>query len=200
MMNPMMANMNMNMNMNCMNPGMAGMGGMGGMPGAMPGMMGGMPGVMPGMGQMMPGMMGGFIGGNQMNNEMEEEWQKGFKMAMNEDNNSSNDGDNIQGPKMNVVFNTTQGMARNLVLPLGTTVEQALEKYLKSVGKPELIGNQDGKICFLFNAAKLKFGDKTPIEKFFKGSVNPKVVVNDINNLIGAQINILWKLKYSIII
>ena len=171
-----------------MNPMMGGM-----MPG-MGGMMPGMGGMMPGMGGMMPGMGGmnammpGMVGGAPLNNDENEEWLKGFKMAVQEVNSTNDSEDNKPGPKMNIIFNTTQGTTHNLVFTYGTTINQALEKYLKRVGRPELIGSTDNKICFLVNAQKLKFGDNTPIEKFFKGNLNPKIVVNDINNLIGATL------------
>ena len=172
MMNPGMMNPGM-MNPGMMNPGMMNQGMMNN------GMM------MPGM--MMPGMMQGMVGGGaQMNNDEQEEWMKGFKMAQQESTAADVSEQNAPGPKMNIVFNTTQGTTHNMVLPYGTTIGQALEKYLQRVGRPDLIGNQENKICFLVNAQKLKFGDTTPIEQFFKNSINPKVVVNDINNLIGA--------------
>ena len=146
--------------------------------------MGGMP--MQGM-QMPMGMMGG-MGGMQMNNQMndDDDWMQGFKMGVEEVNNvGGSDPDlNKPGPKINVLFTTTIGTSRNIVLSYGTTIDQALKKYLDQVGKLDLV-NSD-KISFLFNAAKLNFGDNTTVEKFFKNSVNPKVVVNDTNNLIGA--------------
>ena len=142
--------------------------GMGGM--QMPMMYGMGMGGMPMQGMQMPmgmGMMGG-MGGMQMNNQMndDDDWMQGFKMGVEE------------------VNNTTIGTSRNIVLSYGTTIDQALKKYLDQVGKLDLV-NSD-KISFLFNAAKLNFGDNTTVEKFFKNSVNPKVVVNDTNNLIGA--------------
>ena len=160
-----------------------------GMPGVMPNMMPGvMPNMMPGvMPNMMPNMMPGMVGGTgQMNAEEQELWMQGFKMAQQEENSSNNAEQNQPGPKMNIVFNTTQGTTHNMVFPYGTTISEALKKYLQRVGRPDLFNNQDNKICFLVNATKLKFDDNTPIEQFFKNSINPKVVVNDINNLIGA--------------
>ena len=194
MINPMMGNgMNQGMpNMGVM-PNMAGMGGMmpgmGGMPGVgcmMPGM-GGMTGVMPGMGQMQPGMVNGFVGGNQAQAE-NEEWLKGFKMGVEEVNNTGDqDSDaNSPGPKINVIFKTTQGTTHTMVYNYGTTIDKSLAKYLNRVGRPDLIGDKSNKICFLFNASQLKFGDQTKVETFFKNVNNPKVVVNDVNNLIGA--------------
>ena len=81
-----------------------------------------------------------------------------------------------------------------MVYTYGTTIEQALEKYLKKVGRPELIRDNTNKICFLFNATQLKFGNKTKVEVFFKNINNPKVVVNDVNNLIGA-----WNFDYYLL-
>ena len=152
----------------------------------------GMPNMgMPNMG--MPNManmnMGNMNMGNFMQNQgEEEEWMKGFKMGVEEVNNTGEqDGDaNTPGPKMNVIFKTTQGTAHTMVYNYGTTIDQALAKYLNRVGRPDLIGDKSNKICFLFNAAQLKFKDQTKVEAFFKNVNNPKVVVNDVNNLIGA--------------
>lgn len=148
-------------------------------------------GGMPGIGVGVPGMgigtmpMGNMMGMNMNENE---EWLKGFKMGVEEINNTqAQDNDaNTPGPKINVIFKTTQGTTHTLVYNYGTTIDQALSKYLNRVGRPELIGDTTNKICFLFNAAQLKFGDQTKVENFFKNVNNPKVVVNDVNNLIGA--------------
>ena len=163
-----MNNMGMNnMGMNNMGMPMNMMGGMGGM---------GMP----------MNMMGGMGGMGMDMNMQDEDWMEGFKMAQAEvDQPSVSDPDaNTPGPKINVLFTTTIGTKRNLVLSHGTTIDQALKKYLNAVGKPELV-NSD-KISFLFNAAKLEFGNKTTVENFFRNVMNPKVVVNDTANLIGA--------------
>ena len=154
---------------------MGGMGGMGGM-------MGGM-GPMAGMGMNMMNM-------NMMNMNMnnDEEWMKGFKMGVEEVSGGQSDDLDDGKPKINVIFKTTQGVTHTLVYSYGTTIDAVLKKYLKRVNREDLINDEKnkGKICFLFNAAQLKFGDNTPIEQFFKGISNPKVVVNDVNNLIGA--------------
>jgi len=151
---------------------------MGGMGGQMP--MGGMMGGMGPMGMMNMNMM-------QMNMNNDEEWMKGFKMGVEEVAGTQAE-DLGDGPKINVIFKTTQGVTHTLVYNYGTTVDDVLKKYLKRVNREDLMNDEQnkGKICFLFNAAQLKFGDKTTIENFFKGISNPKVVVNDVNNLIGA--------------
>ena len=150
--------------------------GMGGMP---MNMMGGM-----GMGGMPMNMMTGMGVNNQMMND-DDDWMQGFKMGVDEVNNVSNDPDlNKPGAKISVLFTTTIGTKRTIVLAYGTTVDQALRKYLDQVGKLDLVGSD--KISFLYNAAKLNYGDNTPVENFFRNNMYPKVVVNDTNNLIGA--------------
>ena len=59
-----------------------------------------------------------------------------------------------------------------------------LKIYLKKVNHPELINTKD-KICFLFNAKKLEFGDKTKIEDYFKYNKNPVIIVNDLENILN---------------
>ena len=173
----------MGMPMNNMNM----MGGMG-MPMNNMNMMGGMGGM--GMPMNNMNMMGGMGGmGMPMNYMDDEDWMKGFKMGVEEVNNIGEDNDNeskLPGPKLNVIFKTTKGTQTTLVLSHGTTIDTALKKYLKRIGKPELINKKDSMICFLYNAAKLQFGDNTTVEQFFKFNNNPTVVVNDVNNLIGA--------------
>ena len=53
------------------------------------------------------------------------------------------------------------------------------------VKRPDLIGNKSNEIVFLFAACKLRFGDKTTVENYFKGVSNPIIIVNDVNNLPG---------------
>jgi hypothetical protein len=65
------------------------------------------------------------------------------------------------------------------------TIDQLLRIYLRRVFRKELINDEHNNICFLYNAVKLEFGDNTPIEIYFKTSGIPKVIVVDVNNLIG---------------
>ena len=84
------------------------------------------------------------------------------------------------GPKMNVVCVTTNGYTVNLVLNYGTTLDQMIKTYLIRINKENLYYEKDKHVCFLWNGIEIKFGDKTPIEIFFKNAVRPKIVVNDI--------------------
>ena len=85
------------------------------------------------------------------------------------------------GPKINVVFDTDFGLRNNLILNFGTSIDQMLKIYLRRYDI-EYLYNKNDKIIFLFKANKIKFGDKTPIENFFKYDSNPKVTVFPIPN------------------
>lgn len=113
---------------------------------------------------------------NNMNNMMMqmlnnydeyEEWMKEFGIE-----------DSIK-----IIFNTTQGKKTEVSVKKGTTIDQLLKKYLELENRAYLIDYK--RIVFLFNAIKLKFGDNTKVEKFFKNTISPKVVINDLDYVIG---------------
>ena len=114
-----------------------------------------------------------------------DEWMKGFQMGVEEVNSVPVE-DNTPGPKMNVIFRTTQGTTTNMIYPYGTTIDQAFEKYLTRVGRPDLYRDKSNQICFLFNGSQVKFGNTQKVEVFFKNITGPKIIVNDVHNLIGA--------------
>ena len=173
--NMMMNNYNSNMNININNNGnnigmqevldMGGASGVGGMNMGMQGMNMGMQGMNMGMNM---GMMD------------DEGWMRGFKMGVEEVNILDN---------INIIFKTSQGLTTNMTYSYGTTINEVLNKYLKQVGRPDLIGDKGGKINFLYNATKLEFGDQTTVESKFK-SDNQRVTVVDINNIIGPALEI----------
>ena len=103
----------------------------------------------------------------------------------NEDSEDEEDG-YIEN-KTTIIFKTTQGVTTHVSINSEESIRNLLVKYLIKMGKEDLIfpDNSFG-LCYLFNATKLEINDNTKIKEFFKGIQNPKVVVNDINNLIGA--------------
>ena len=117
---------------------------------------------------------------NNISNLEDEEWLKGFKLSVEEINNIGEEAPN----RMNVIFKITQGTTHSMLFNYGTTITKMLEKYLQKIGKSHLYCT-DNKICFLFNDIRLRFGDQTPIEEFFKGMTNPKILINDVSNLFG---------------
>ena len=117
--------------------------------------------------------------------DADSEWMKGFQMGV-EEVNSSQQEENVAGPKINIIFRTTQGTTTNMIYPYGITLDQALEKYLSRVGRPDLYRDKSNQICFLFNGSQIKFGEQQKVEAFFRNITGPKIIVNDVHNLIGA--------------
>ena len=148
-----------------------GMGGMGGMPG-----MGGMGGI-PGMGD-----MGGMPGMNSM-------------PGMDNTNTENEDEENNNINKYNIIFVSTQGVSYNIYYNYGTTIDEVLKAYLNEAETPELIDDRTNRIDYLFNATRLRFGDETTIETFFRNFINPRIIVNDIQNLIKYDKLLLKKSK-----
>ena len=133
-----------------------------------------------------------FFGNNPMmsmfpnQNVMGGNWSAMYNpVNVNNMNNNMNNNNVPQAPgKMNVVFKTTSGTIKNIQADFGTTIGQLIILYLKRMDRENLIGNEKD-ICFLYDAAKLKYDDNRKIEQVFK-FVNPCVMVNDVQNLIGA--------------
>ena len=138
--------------------------------------MGGMGG-MPGMGGMggIPGM-NGMPGTDNTNTENDDE----------EYNNIN---------KYNIIFVSTQGVSYNIYYNYGTTIDEVLKAYLNEAETPELIDDRTNRIDYLFNATRLRFGDETTIETFFRNFINPRIIVNDIQNLIKYDKLLLKKSK-----
>jgi len=86
--------------------------------------------------------------------------------------------------KKKIIFNTSQGVTTDLEVDPLITLDELLKNYLKRVGREDLIGDKKERIFFMFNAYKVKFGDKTTVKMFFKGMQFPKITVVDTNNLI----------------
>ena len=115
-----------------------------------------------------------------------ELWLQGFHIGFQPAIDTTKD-----KAKMNIIFRTTQGTTHNIILNYGTTIDEALTTYLKRVGRPELKYDNRVKINFIFNATRIKFGDQTKIEVFFKNLSTPLVLINDILNLIIPKDHIL---------
>ena len=130
---------------------------------------------------------------NNMNNMMannpveEEEWMKGFTLGVQEVASSNQEEEEDDGsPKINCIFTTTKGKKTNVVVPVNMSIDKALHKYLKRVGSEDLYNQKSKDICFLYNGTNLKYGETKSVGEFFGINKNPNVIVNDVNNLIGA--------------
>ena len=97
------------------------------------------------------------------------DWVKGFEKGMESKVNINNK------PKQNVIFQSNLGGTKGMHFDYGTTIGDALKKYLIDINKPEFIRNK--KIYFLYNGRKINLDDETKIEKFFEGCTYPQVLV-----------------------
>ena len=108
--------------------------------------------------------------------------------------NLEQNNENKKEKKINIRFSTTQGTITNISFNENGSIGDLIKLYLKRVDRPDLIsslmkGNKnlvDKKLVFLWNAIKLDINDTKKAKYFFKNDMKPKIVVNDIHNLIGA--------------
>jgi len=94
---------------------------------------------------------------------------------------------NIKSNVINVIFKTTQGDSTYIILDEDCPLNMAIIIYT-SKSKTQNVYNRiiNRKIAFLFNGTKFRNNDETPIKLIFKNINNPKVVVNDLDDLIGG--------------
>ena len=71
--------------------------------------------------------------------------------------------------KMNLIFRIDQGKTRKqtITLDYGSTIYQALTKFLETIGRPDLIGENEDKLYFIYSAKNLNFWDQRRIENVF---------------------------------
>ena len=97
------------------------------------------------------------------------------------DNNIPTFYDRIGKKLKYILFSNVKGYKNVLKLNYGTTIDQMLRIYLKII-KREFLYNNNQKVCFIYNANKIKFGNKTRIECFFRYIDFPKIIVNLIDD------------------
>ena len=85
-------------------------------------------------------------------------------------------------PKFIVVtFKTTKGKYIQMKFSYGTTIKQMIDNFYIELKIP-----LHKRLTFLYNAIIISPNDMTVIEKYFQFSNNPRVLVNDPDNLIGG--------------
>ena len=87
------------------------------------------------------------------------------------------------GPKINIIFETINYEIDNFSVKYGTTIDELLKNYLIRMNRLYLYQQKEyypNEIYFLNlqNLSQIKFGDKTPIEKYFQFVSNAKIMVN----------------------
>ncbi len=160
----------------------AGMGGMVGMPMNMPNMgMGINPAMNMCMGMGMMGMPNNFnMNMPQMNVGGNDNWAQGYNTSSPMTNNS-----NSTGNKINCLFIRANGNPIIILIEHGKSINELIKIFFKRVEQPELINNNLD-ICFIYNATKIDINSRENVEDFFKFNSNPRIIVNDVHNLIGA--------------
>ena len=93
-----------------------------------------------------------------------------------------------------LIFHTTQGLSRFIVVNHGKTVAEALRQFLKEIGKSNL---EIDKITFVYNGCKLHFINKDKVENFFANKSH--ILVCNPNDIIGIikENNIEVNFKYG---
>ena len=96
--------------------------------------------------------------------------------------------ENKQTNFMNVIFKTTQGSTKTLILdencPIGIAI---IHYFIKCNFLRGILLTKLRKIRLLFDSTILRIEDNTPIKEIFKNCPkNPGVLVNDVDNLIGG--------------
>ena len=68
---------------------------------------------------------------------------------------------------MNIIFQINTGEKLSIICNYGTTINQALTKFLKEYKRPDLIGKDEDEIYFIYSTNKLYFWDQRKIEDVF---------------------------------
>ena len=128
---------------------------------------------------------------NMMNNPNENNNWIGF--------NQMNIGEpiiNVNPTKMfNVIFHSDLGK-KIIIVDNDSTINMVFVKYLKSISRPDLIGENDI-ISFLFNGKKINFSEQTKVGSFFLDFPNPIIVVHVMDRMTITK-NISFKTTYGI--
>ena len=93
---------------------------------------------------------------------------------------------NSNKSKMTFLFKLNNAYKIKLLVDHGTSVDNVIKRFFISTGKPDLISSKE--IFFLYNASKIKIGDKTKVEDYFKipGVGCVVITVVDLPNLIPS--------------
>ena len=135
----------------------------------------------------MPNMMNNNIIQNMMNNPNENnEWMEIYQMNIGEPIIN-----NYPIQKFNVIFRDQRGYKNNISVDIGTTINELLEKYVKIISRPDLIG-ENSMIYFTFNAKKIGFGEQTKVESLFL-SPHIRIQVNMRDDVCYTRKNISFK-------
>ena len=104
----------------------------------------------------------------------------------NSDDNESEDSDECEceGEKKNMIFASSSGVRTNIGISTNHSISTLIKKYIARRGMN--YESVKKKLCFIYNGRTLKFDNLTKIKDFFPFESHPRIIVNDIDNLIGV--------------
>jgi hypothetical protein len=118
--------------------------------------------------------------------EENEDWLYGYKITINQSQVNKKNNLSPQTNNFNCIFKTTQGVITNISINREKTMEELIQLYLKKIGKYKL-NNYQNDIFLVFNAQKISLNDKRTVKEFFHNTINPIIMVNEIQNVMGAK-------------
>ena len=102
--------------------------------------------------------------------------------------NLEQNNENKEEKRIHVIFNTTNGISTKILFNENGSIGDLLKTYLRRISKHELISrlmNGDRSLVFIWNGDQLKINDTKKAKDCFH-NVTANILVNDINDLIGA--------------
>ena len=85
-----------------------------------------------------------------------------------------------------IVFKSSQGANIIMNFESHISIGSAIQKFLMKINKEELISSPSKRLAFLYNAKKYDTKDTISLKSLFKGNQVSSMIVNDIENVIGA--------------
>ena len=119
--------------------------------------------------------------------------KKGATQEIKEEDNTKSDDildDDSKKMTINLFFKTTQGVEKILFASRNTPIGIILIFYLlREKGANfvmDIIKKKDRRICFLYHATPLRIDDDRKIREIFGENLTPRILVNDVDNIIGG--------------
>ena len=92
----------------------------------------------------------------------------------------------ISKNQINVVFKTSQGAILSMFFDPNISIGTAIKKCFIKIGGDEVVESYKKKLYFLYNAKRYTTEDKIILKDLFKNISQPTIIINDVNNLVGA--------------
>ena len=88
-----------------------------------------------------------------------------------------------------IKFRNTNGKLNTIRGNPGNSIGTIIKKYLKKIGRPELINNKENikkEMAFIYNAEEISIYSTKKLNNFFSHCKNPTITVNDTHSIIAV--------------